>query len=188
MTTSFLLNDERVAEGDFSSRSFCDKFRRGRTVIAYAIDDSKRGRMQSLLRSGEKRWLLRCDWCWVHYCFTILRQIWRGKGNGCFCNRRFRCGKGGGFFSPRRLVFSRARDAMDASSQMRHSASHTAPLFHRDAPPLASSQWFLLVASQRNAPLQQRLVPSQREGVAPLQQSLVTSQREGVAPLQQLGA
>ncbi|RRT32026.1 hypothetical protein B296_00050784 [Ensete ventricosum] len=50
-----------------------------------------------------------------------------------------------------------------------------------------------LVASQRNAPLQQSLVPSQREGAAPLrqplvplQQPLVTSQREGVAPLQQL--
>ncbi|RZS25936.1 hypothetical protein BHM03_00059210, partial [Ensete ventricosum] len=60
---------------------------------------------------------------------------------------------------------------------MRHSASN--PLFQRDAPPLASSQRPTLVASQRNAPLQQ----SQRERVAPL--PLVTSQREGVAPLQQ---
>ncbi|RWV94577.1 hypothetical protein GW17_00042872, partial [Ensete ventricosum] len=43
-----------------------------------------------------------------------------------------------------------------------------------------------LVATQHNSPLQQPLVPSQREGVAPLhlQQPLVTSQREGVAPLQ----
>ncbi|RZS12122.1 hypothetical protein BHM03_00043512 [Ensete ventricosum] len=61
--------------------------------------------------------------------------------------------------------------------QMRHSALH--PLFQWDAPPLASSQRPALVASQRNAPLQQ----SQRERVAP--QPLVTSQREGVAPLQQ---
>ncbi|RWW51571.1 hypothetical protein BHE74_00042079 [Ensete ventricosum] len=81
------------------------------------------------------------------------------------------------FISPRRLAVFRASDAMDASGQMRHSASH--PLFQRDAPPLASSQWPALVASQRNAPLQQ----SQRERVAP--QPLVTSQREGVAPLQQ---
>ncbi|RZR96097.1 hypothetical protein BHM03_00025058 [Ensete ventricosum] len=81
------------------------------------------------------------------------------------------------FISPRRLAVFRASDAMDASGQMRHSASH--PLFQRHAPPLASSQWPALVALQRNAPLQQ----SQRERVAP--QPLVTSQREGVAPLQQ---
>ncbi|RZS28631.1 hypothetical protein BHM03_00062253, partial [Ensete ventricosum] len=74
---------------------------------------------------------------------------------------------------PWRLAVSRASDATDASD----SASH--PLFQRDAPPLASSQRPALVASQRNAPLQQ----SQRERVAP--QPLVTSQREGVAPLQQ---
>ncbi|RWW38881.1 hypothetical protein BHE74_00055841, partial [Ensete ventricosum] len=56
---------------------------------------------------------------------------------------------------------------MDASGQMRHSASH--PLFQQDAPPLASSQRPAMVASQWNAPLQQ----SQRERVAP--QPLVTS-------------
>ncbi|RZS06746.1 hypothetical protein BHM03_00037459 [Ensete ventricosum] len=79
---------------------------------------------------------------------------------------------------------------MDASGQMRLSASHTAPLLQRDAPLLASSQWPPLVASQRNAPLQKPLVPSQREGVAPLQQPLVplqqplvTSQREAVSQL-----
>ncbi|RRT66755.1 hypothetical protein B296_00008362 [Ensete ventricosum] len=71
--------------------------------------------------------------------------------------------KGGGFFSPRRLTVSWARDAMDASGQTRHFSSHAAPLFQRDTPPLASSQWPPLVASQRNAPLQQSLVPSQRE-------------------------
>ncbi|RRT44485.1 hypothetical protein B296_00018751 [Ensete ventricosum] len=79
------------------------------------------------------------------------------------------CGKGGEFFSPRRLAVSRARDAMDASGQTWHSALHTIPLFQWDAPLLASSQQPLLVASQRNAPLQQPLVLSQREGVAPLQ-------------------
>ncbi|RWW43120.1 hypothetical protein BHE74_00051253, partial [Ensete ventricosum] len=120
---------------------------------------------------------------------TILRQIRRGKGDGYFCNRRYWCGKGGGFFSPRRLAVSRVRDAMDTGGQTRHSGSHTAPLFQWD-PPLASSQRPPLVASQRNSLLQQPLVPSQREGVAPLQQPLVplqqplvTSQREGVAPL-----
>ncbi|RRT38469.1 hypothetical protein B296_00035530 [Ensete ventricosum] len=66
----------------------------------------------------------------------------------------------------------------DSSGQMQHSASH--PLFQRAVPPLASSQRPALVASQRNAPLQQ----SQWERVAP--QPLVTSQREGVAPHQQL--
>ncbi|RWV79994.1 hypothetical protein GW17_00058796, partial [Ensete ventricosum] len=39
-----------------------------------------------------------------------------------------RCGTGGGFFSPRQLAVSRVRDAIDASGQTRHSASHTAPL------------------------------------------------------------
>ncbi|RRT73073.1 hypothetical protein B296_00020369 [Ensete ventricosum] len=75
-------------------------------------------------------------------------------------------------FSHRQLAVSRARDAMDASGQTRYSASHTAPLFQQDAPLLASSQRPPLVASQRNAPLHQPLVPSQREGVAPLQQPL----------------
>ncbi|RWV97505.1 hypothetical protein GW17_00039699 [Ensete ventricosum] len=87
-------------------------------------------------------------------------QVW--KGGGFFSPR---CGKGGGSFSPRRLAVSRARDAMDASGQIRHSASHTAPLFQQDAPPLASSQRPPLVATQRNAHLQQPLVPSQREGL-----------------------
>ncbi|RRT45976.1 hypothetical protein B296_00053807 [Ensete ventricosum] len=119
-------------------------------------------------------------------------QAW--KDGNRFCNRRLLlpCGKGGGFFSPRRLAVSRMRDAMDASGHTRHFATHTAPLFQQDAPPLVSSQWPPLVASQRNAPLQQLLVHSQREGVAPLQQlldplqqPLVTSQQDGVAPLQQ---
>ncbi|RRT32077.1 hypothetical protein B296_00056577 [Ensete ventricosum] len=96
---------------------------------------------------------------------------------GEFKRGRPTCGKGGGFLSPRRLAVSRVSDAIDASGQMRHSDSH--PLSQRDAPPLASSQRPTLVASPRNAPLQQ----SQRERVAPL--PLVTSQREGVAPLQQ---
>ncbi|RRT36922.1 hypothetical protein B296_00042950 [Ensete ventricosum] len=39
-----------------------------------------------------------------------------------------RCGKGGGFFSPRRLAVSRARDGKDASGHTWHSASHTTPL------------------------------------------------------------
>ncbi|RRT32359.1 hypothetical protein B296_00059098 [Ensete ventricosum] len=76
-----------------------------------------------------------------------------------------RLGKGGVFFSPRRLMVSRVRDAMDASSQTRHFASHIAPMFQQDAP--------LLASLQRNAPLQQPLVPSQQEH----------SQREGDAPL-----
>ncbi|RZS25725.1 hypothetical protein BHM03_00058958, partial [Ensete ventricosum] len=71
--------------------------------------------------------------------------------------------KGGGFFSPGRITVSWARDAMDASGQTRHFSLHAAPLFQRDTPPLASSQWPPLVASQRSAPLQQSLVPSQRE-------------------------
>ncbi|RWW64866.1 hypothetical protein BHE74_00027872 [Ensete ventricosum] len=68
---------------------------------------------------------------------------------------------------------------MDVSGHMRHSASH--PLFQWGAPPLASSQRLVLVASRWNPPPLQQ---SQRERVAP--QPLVTSQREGVAPLQQL--
>ncbi|RRT58957.1 hypothetical protein B296_00007807 [Ensete ventricosum] len=72
-----------------------------------------------------------------------------------------KCGKGGGSFYTRQLAIFRARDAMDARGQMRYSASHTAPLFQQDAPPLGSSQRPPLVATQRNAPLQQPRVPSQ---------------------------
>ncbi|RZS00319.1 hypothetical protein BHM03_00029992 [Ensete ventricosum] len=69
---------------------------------------------------------------------------------------------------------------MDASDQMRHSASH--PLFQWHGPPLASSQQPALVASEWNAPLQQ----SQWERVAP--QQLVTSQREGIIPHINIGS
>ncbi|RZR95033.1 hypothetical protein BHM03_00023822 [Ensete ventricosum] len=120
---------------------------RGRIVVASAISDSRRGRTAITSAIGDFR---------------------RGRAAGSSplrAGQTLGCGKGGGFFSPRRLAVSRARDAMDASGQTRHSTLHTAPLFQRDAPLLASSQQPLLVASQRNAPLQQPLqllVPVQR--------------------------
>ncbi|RWW39831.1 hypothetical protein BHE74_00054798 [Ensete ventricosum] len=81
---------------------------------------------------------------------------------------------------------------MHASGQTWHSTLHVVPLFQRDVPPLVASQWdaplqYPLIPSQWEhshweRDLQQPLVSSQwessqRERDAPLQQPLVPSQQ-----------
>ncbi|RZS29424.1 hypothetical protein BHM03_00063155 [Ensete ventricosum] len=64
----------------------------GGRLLPWAISPlrSHRGKYKRGRPAGEKRWRLRCDWGWVHCRSVILRQLERGKGNGCFCNRRGR--------------------------------------------------------------------------------------------------